>query len=212
MTFMEEALDSPLSRVLPIMQKRIMESSTYHGIRTMKNPLDFWVYREILWESKPDVVIEIGNLYGGSTLALAHICDLIGKGRILAVDTNHDHIVRQVREHPRVSLFTGDACAMLPQVKAAIPPDSSVMVIDDSLHSYEHTLKVLENFAVLVGVGNYFIVEDGICHHGLDVGPQSGPYEAVEAFIRSNRSFIVDRDKENFGITWNPKGYLKKIA
>ena len=57
MTFMEEALDSPLSRVLPIMQKRIMESSTYHGIRTMKNPLDFWVYREILWESKPDFVI-----------------------------------------------------------------------------------------------------------------------------------------------------------
>jgi cephalosporin hydroxylase len=212
MPFMEEALDSPLSRVLPIMQKRIMENSTYHGIRTMKNPLDFWVYREILWESKPDLIIEIGNLYGGSTLALAHICDLIGKGRILAVDSCHDQIVRQVREHPRVSLFTGDACAMLPQVKAAIPSDSSVMIIDDSEHSYEHTLKVLENFADLVGIGNYFIVEDGICHHGLDVGPQPGPYEAVEAFIRRNKNFIVDRDKENFGITWNPKGYLKRIA
>ena len=212
MTFMEEALDSPLSRVLPIMQKRIMEISTYHGIRTLKNPLDLWVYQEILWESKPDFIIEIGNFYGGSTLALAHMCDLIGNGRILAVDSCHDHIVRQAREHPRVSLFTGDACAMLPQVKAAIPPDSSVMVIDDSAHSYEHTLKVLENFADLVGVGNYFIVEDGICHHGLDVGPQPGPYEAVEAFIRSNKSFIVDRDRENFGITWNPKGYLKKIA
>jgi len=73
-------------------------------------------------------------------------------------------------------------------------------------------LKVLENFADLVGIGNYFIVEDGICHHGLDVGPQPGPYEAVEAFIRRNKNFIVDRDKENFGITWNPKGYLKRIA
>lgn len=212
MAFMEEALDSPLSRVLPIMQKRIMESSTYHGIQTLKNPLDFWVYQEILWESKPDFIIEIGNLYGGSTLALAHICDLIGKGRILAVDAVHDHIAPQVREHPRVSLFTGDACAMLPQVKAAIPPQSSVMIIDDSAHSYEHTLKVLENFSNLVGVGNYFIVEDGICHHGLDVGPEPGPYEAVEAFVRNNKSFIVDRDKENFGITWNPKGYLKRIA
>jgi cephalosporin hydroxylase len=212
MAFMEEALGSPLSRVLPIMQKRIMESTTYHGIRTLKNPLDFWVYQEILWESKPDFVIEIGNLYGGSTLALAHICDLIGKGTILAVDACHDHIVPQVREHPRVSLFTGDACAMLPQVKATIPPQSSVMIIDDSAHSYEHTLQVLENFSDLVGVGNYFIVEDGICHHGLDVGPQPGPYEAVEAFVRNNKSFIVDRDKENFGITWNPKGYLKRIA
>ncbi len=189
-----------------------MESSTYHGIRTMKNPLELWVYQEILWESKPDFIIEIGNLYGGSTLALAHMCDLIGKGRILAVDTYHDHIVPEVREHPRVALFTGDACAMLPQVKAAIPSGSSVMIIDDSAHSYEHTLKVLENFADLVRVGNYFIVEDGICHHGLDVGPQPGPYEAVEAFIRRNKNFIVDRDKENFGITWNPKGYLKRIA
>jgi cephalosporin hydroxylase len=86
------------------------------------------------------------------------------------------------------------------------------MIIDDSEHSYAHTLKVLENFSDLVAVGNYFIVEDGICHHGLDVGPQPGPYEAVEAFVRNNKSFIVDRDKENFGITWNPKGYLKRIA
>ena len=42
--------------------------------------------------------------------------------------------------------------------------------------------------------------------------PQPGPYEAVERFIQTNKSFIIDRNKENFGITWNPKGYLRKIA
>jgi cephalosporin hydroxylase len=212
MFFMEEALDWPLSRVLPIMQKRIMESSTYHGIQTMKNPLDFWVYQEILWASKPDFIIEIGNLYGGSTLALAHICDLLGKGRILAVDTQHDHFSPEARAHSRISLLTGDACEILPRVKAAIPAGSSVMVIDDSAHTYDHTLRVLEGYSELVGVGNYFIVEDGICHHGLDVGPQPGPYEAVDAFVRKNRNFVIDRNKESFGITWNPKGYLKRIA
>ena len=62
-------------------------------------------------------------------------------------------------------------------------------------------------------IGNqHFIVEDGICHHGLDLGPQPGPYEAVEAFVQANRTFVIDRLKESFGITWNPKGYLKKIA
>jgi hypothetical protein len=47
MAFMEEALDRPLAEWLPVMQQRIMERSTYHGIATLKNPLDFWVYQEI---------------------------------------------------------------------------------------------------------------------------------------------------------------------
>jgi len=212
MPFMEEALDWPLSRVLPIIQKRIMENTTYRGIPTMKNPLDFWVYQEILWETKPDIIVEIGNLYGGSTLALAHSCDLVGNGRILAVDSTHHLIANEVRTHPRISFLTGDACEIWRDVKAAVPANSSVMVIDDSVHSYDHTLRVLEHYADLVSVGNYFIVEDGICHHGLDVGPKPGPYEAVETFLRTNKNFIVDRNKENFGITWNPKGYLKRIA
>ena len=212
MPFMEEALDWPLSRVLTIMQKRIMEGSTYHGIPTMKNPLDFWIYREILWESKPDFIIEIGNLYGGSTLALAHICDLIGSGRVVGVDSDHQNISAKAKAHPRISLLTGEACEIFPLVQTNVPAGASVLVIDDSLHTHDHTLKVLETYAGVVSVGNYFIVEDGICHHGLDVGPKPGPYEAVDAFVRNNKNFIIDRTKENFGITWNPKGYLKRIV
>jgi cephalosporin hydroxylase len=209
---MEETLDWPLARVLPIIQKRIMEGSTYHGIRTLKNPLDFWVYQEILCWTRPEYIVEIGNFHGGSTLALAHICDSLGAGRVVAVDTTHDNIAPQVKTHPRITLLTGDACEMAPRVEEAVMGSKSIMVIDDSLHTFEHTLRVLETYSPLVGVGNYFIVEDGICHHGLDVGPRPGPYEAVEAFVSGNGNFIIDREKENFGITWNPKGYLKKIA
>jgi cephalosporin hydroxylase len=212
MPFMEEALDWPLSRVLPIMQKRIMESSTYHGIPTLKSPLDFWIYQEILWECRPDIIIEIGNFCGGSTLALAHTCDLLGNGKVLAIDTTHEQISPDAQVHPRITWITGDACDVVATVRRTVPQNASVMVIDDSVHTYEHTLRVLEAYAGLVTVGNYFIVEDGICHHGLDIGPQPGPYEAVETFMRTANSFIIDRNKENFGITWNPKGYLRKIA
>ena len=58
---------------------------------------------------------------------------------------------------------------------------------------------------------SYFIVEDGICHHGLDIGPSPGPFEAVETFLREN-SVLNWSTKENFIITWNPKGYLKKTS
>lgn len=212
MLSMEETLDWPLAKVLPIIQKRIMEGSTYHGIPTLKNPLDFWVYQEILYQTRPEFVVEIGNFHGGSTLALAHICDSLGAGRVIAVDSTHDNIAPQVKTHPRITLLTGDACAAAPRVERAVSGSKSVMVIEDSLHTFVHTLKVLETYSPMVGVGNYFIVEDGICHHGLEVGPRPGPYEAIEAFIARNRNFVIDREKENFGITWNPKGYLKKIA
>lgn len=212
MPFMEEILDWPLSRLLPILQKRIMEECTYHGIPTLKNPLDFWIYREILCSTRPDAVIEIGNFHGGSTLALAHVCDVLGSGRIIAVDSEHDKIHASVKAHPRITLITGEATAVAPQVREAVAGAGSVMIVEDSLHTYENTLNVIRAYADLVTVGNYLIVEDGICHHGLDIGPKPGPYEAVETFIRSNGNFIIDRGKENFGITWNPKGYLKRIA
>ena len=212
MPFMEECLDWPLSKVLPILQHRIMDGSTYHGIPTLKNPLDFWIYQEILWETRPDIVIEIGNYHGGSALALAHFCDSLGAGKIIGVDTTHDNIDPRVRAHPRITLITGDANDMRSAVEHLVQRNQSVMVIEDSAHTYEHTLKVLEAYSPLVGAGKYFIVEDSICHHGLDVGPKPGPYEAVEAFVSVNKGFIVDRAREAYGITWNPKGYLKRIA
>lgn len=59
--------------------------------------------------------------------------------------------------------------------------------------------------------GGYFIVEDSILHHGLDVGPAPGPFEAIEAFVEENQNFEIDRSKESFFITWNPKGFLKRV-
>jgi cephalosporin hydroxylase len=208
---MEDCMDWPLSRVLPVLQQRIMGGSTYHGIPTLKCPLDFWVYQEILWQTRPEFIIEIGNFRGGSALALAHACDAIGRGQIIGVDINHDAVHEQVRRHPRITLLTGDACQMFPDVEQLIAGSQGVMVIEDSAHTFENTLKVLETYSPVVGEGQYFIVEDSICHHGLDIGPSPGPYEAIESFVASNKSFVVDRPREAYGITWNPKGYLLKI-
>src|SRR5437667_177667 len=55
------------------------------------------------------------------------------------------------------------------------------------------------------------IVEDGILNHGLDWDQHAGPYEAVESFVSNNSSFVIDRGREAFLITWNPKGYLRRV-
>ncbi len=209
---MEELLELPLRQVLPVMQARIMTNTTYFGVPALKNPLDFWVYQELITQQQPDVIIEIGNRYGGSTLALAHFLDLLGKGRLIGVDISHALIAARVRAHPRITLLEGDACQVFEQVAGCVNAEERVLIIEDSAHTYENTLAVLRTYSPLLKRGEYFIVEDSICHHGLDTGPKPGPYEAIETFVAENAAFVVDRGKEDFLITWNPKGFLRRVA
>lgn len=208
--FLEESLQLPLGEVLATIQNRIMLETSYFGVKTLKNPMDFWVYREMIYEAKPDVIIEIGNNWGGSTLALAHICDLMDHGRIIGIDIDHSKITSIVSEHPRISLIERSAIDAFPAIREMIAPEDKVLLIEDSAHTYENTLAVLNLYNQFIHLGNYMIVEDSICHHGLAVGPSPGPYEAIETFIEQNRAFTIDRDKESFLITWNPKGFLKR--
>jgi ABC-type polysaccharide/polyol phosphate transport system ATPase subunit/cephalosporin hydroxylase len=209
-TGMENCLNAPLSSVLPLMQDRIMGKTSYFGVKAWKNPLDFWVYQELLCRHRPDVIIEIGNAFGGGTLALAHICDRLANGRIIAMDISHAHLADAAKKHPRITWMEGDAATKLDEVKKLLRPGETVLVIEDSAHTFDNTLKVLEAYAPLVTPGSYFIVEDSICRHGLDTGPAPGPYEAVEHFLPGHPEFEPDRDCESFFITWNPKGYLRK--
>ncbi|MBN2437567.1 MAG: hypothetical protein JXL20_03105, partial [Deltaproteobacteria bacterium] len=209
---MEELLDMPLRQALSIIQEGIVSRSTYFGVGAQKNPLDAWVYQEILCETKPDVIIEIGTAHGGSTLYLAHLCDLLGHGRIIGLDLSHKNLSVTIKKHPRISLIEGDACPNFQRVERMISKDDRVMVIEDSSHTYDNTLNVLRTYSGLIKIGDYFIVEDAICHHGLSVGPNPGPYEAIETFVTENKDFEIDRSREYFLITWNPKGYLRRTA
>ena len=198
-------------KILEEIQERLMTKSTYWGIPTLKNPMDFWVYQELIHRCKPDYLIEIGNFNGGSALAFAHMFELLGHGRVIGVDIDHSNLYDAVLDHPRITFTEGCAVKVFQKVAKLVDVGSSVMVIEDSSHEFDLTLNILNLYSKLVTAGSYFIVEDGICHHGLDVGPKPGPFEATQAFLDKDISFEVDRSCENFGITWNPSGFLKKI-
>lgn len=210
MSHLEAALEWPLWAVLHQMQRRIMARSTYFGIQTWQSPVDFWVLQEILCEVLPDVVVEIGTHRGGHTLAIAHLLDALEGGRIIGVDRSHSEAATLVREHPRIQLIEGEAVAVASIVARAIGSEERVLVIEDSAHTFDHTLAVLEAYAPLVTPGSYFIVQDTICHHGLDEGPAPGPWEAVSAFLAAHPEWESDRSREDFLITWHPTGYLRR--
>jgi cephalosporin hydroxylase len=184
------------------------------GVRARKCPLDLWIYQEILFEKRPDLIVETGTADGGSAYFLATICDLIGSGRIVTVDIRP----REGRpEHSRISYLQGDSAApeAVNAVREQVNPDESVMVILDSDHGCDHVLAELGAYGPLVTPGQYLIVEDTNVN-GNPVRPEHGPgpMEAVAAFLQEElgRRFAVDPAREKFFLTFNPGGYLIRTA
>jgi cephalosporin hydroxylase len=199
-----------LDDLIVLWQNRIANKSKYFGILTHKDPADAWVYQEIIFEKQPTVIIEIGNYFGGSTLMFAHWLDQIGNGRVIAVDIDHERIDPLAKSHPRITWIQGDGWECASQVKQLLKHDDKVMVVEDSSHHCEQCYGVLQSYHSMVTSGQYMIVEDGICNHGLPWIPFPGPYEAVEQFLSTNNDFVIDRSREDFLLTWNPKGFLLK--
>lgn len=196
-------------------QKEIVfDKVTWMGTPIMKNILDAWIYQEIIYEVKPDVIIEIGSKYGGSTRYLANLLDLLDNGIIISIDIDRS---LYALEHDRVKVLTGRSSdpAILDEVDK-LSRDKSVMVIQDGDHSKRQVLEDLENYSAFVSINSYFIVEDGIVdlfHSGDGLGfDREGPLKATEEFLSGHSDFICDSSRERYLLTYNPKGFLKRIS
>jgi cephalosporin hydroxylase len=186
------------------------QNTFWFGIPVQKYPGDLWIYQEILFELKPDIIVETGTFNGGSALFLASVCDILKRGQIITIDIEP----REKRpKHPRIKYLTGSSIApdTIRRVKEQIHEGEKVLVILDSDHSKQHVLVELEKYSPLVTNGSYIIVEDSNVN-GHPVFPQfgPGPMEAIDEFLVAHREFLVDVSREKFYMTANPQGYLKK--
>ncbi len=191
--------------------QRTWQNTHWLGTQALKCPLDLWIFQEIIYETKPDVIVETGTYKGGTALYLATICDLVGRGRVVSIDIGGQPNRPQ---HKRITYLLGNSAGedMVAQVKSLIQPGEKVMATLDSDHSQHHVLNELRAYAPLVTRGNYLIVED-TAENGHPVLPRHGPgpMEAVEEFMRHNHDFVIDAGREKFFLTFNPKGYLKRV-
>lgn len=180
------------------------------GVPIVKVPLDCWVYQEIIFEVRPDLIIESGTGNGGSALFFASICDLINNGRVVTIDIE----ARVTHRHERIDYLLGSSISLkiVNQVRSLISDKDRVMVDLDSAHDKSHVLKELTIYSEFVSVGSYLIVEDtNINGHPILPAFGPGPAEAVQEFLSENENFIIDKTKEKFLFTFNPSGYLKKV-
>jgi len=181
------------------------------GTLTHKCPLDLWVYQEIICKLKPDAIIESGTYHGGSALFLASICDLVNNGEIVTIDIEE----RKDRpQHKRIKYLLGSSTSgeIVEKVRDLIKNRNKVMVMLDSDHHKTHVLNELRIYSDFVTEGSYLIVEDtNLNGHPVEPDFGTGPMEAVEEFLKENKDFVIDQSKEKFYMTFNPRGYLKKI-
>lgn len=196
--------------------KSFLHSIDWMGIPTRKMITDVWVYQEIIFETKPDLIIEIGSLYGGSTLFLAQMLELLGSGEVLSIDISHDLFMAN---HPRIRKITAD-CSDVAVVEQArdLAKGKRVMVIHDGDHTAEAVERDLKLYAPLVTPGMYLIIEDGVVdlldsrHSKMGRAyPNGGPLKAARSFLNEMETqFELDMRRERFILTTNPKGYLRR--
>lgn len=180
------------------------------GIPVLKCPLDLWIYQEIIFRVKPDLIIETGTYKGGTAHFFASMCELIGTGEVVTVDIEA-YPNRPI--HPRITYLHGSSTdpKIIQQVKQKAASVPSVLVVLDSDHSMAHVRKEMELYAPMVSKGSYLIVEDTNIN-GNPVLPESGPgpNEAIADYLRSHPEFTIDRSMEKLLMTFNPGGYLRK--
>jgi cephalosporin hydroxylase len=202
------SLDMSLREWIEFFQNKIVtENVRYRGVLTWKNVLDLWIVQEIIHDTQPEVVVEIGSKFGGTTLWLSDVMRSVGSGRVISID-----LVRPATNFlDNVQFVQGDSVAS--ETVATVEESRAsrrTMVMTDGNHAADHVLAELELYSPMVAPGCYFIVEDGIVDVMAWQKYTPGPLVAVQKFLCTNNQFVIDESREKFILTYAPSGFLKR--
>ena len=205
-------------------ERRLDEGHAWLGFPIYQWPTDLMVLQEVIFDQRPRVVVETGTWQGGSAIFYASLLKLLGGGRVISVDIEHPATVRDaVATSPfsyQISLITGDSVSaeIIARVQELVGDEQNVLVVLDSLHTYEHVLKELKAYSEFVPPSGNLVVLDTICYDLWDL-PRATPrwrtdnaLRAVETFLSEHPEFEVDQSRERYLFTAAPRGFLRRKA
>jgi cephalosporin hydroxylase len=198
---------------------------TWMGRPIIQYPQDMIAMQEIIWNVKPDLIIETGIAHGGSLIYYASILELIGKGKVLGVDIDiREHNRKEIESHPmykRIEMIQGSSIAddTVSKVKAIAKDYKTILVSLDSNHTHDHVLRELELYSPLVSVNSYMVVFDTIVEFlPDDTFPDrpwkqgDNPWSATQLFLQQHSEFEIDKSVINkILVSVAPDGYLKRL-
>lgn len=203
---------------------------SYHfswlGLRIIQFPQDLIAMQEIIWEVKPDLIIETGIAHGGSSVFYASMMQLLDRGgTVISIDVDiRKHNRTAIENHPmfpHITMLEGSSTdeSIFQQVSQLVEGKETVLVVLDSNHTHQHVLRELQLYSLLVTKGSYLVVFDTVIEDmPSDSFPNrpwckgDNPKTAVWEFLKTNDRFEIDRQLEStLLITVAPDGYLKCI-
>ena len=224
------------------MRRQYVYDFDWLGRPIIQYPQDMVAVQEIIWSTRPDVVVETGIAHGGSLmlsaslLALLDLCDATRAGtmldpskpqrRVIGIDIDiRSHNREAIESHPlanRIAMVEGSsvAPAVVQQVRQMVGAGKRVMVCLDSMHTHAHVMAELDAYAPLVAPGCYCVVFDTFVQDvPEDVfanrpwGPGNNPKTAVHEFLKMHSEFEIDTAMHNkLQVTVAPDGYLRRIG
>lgn len=199
---------------------------TWMGRPIIAYPQDMIAMQEIIWEIKPDLIIETGVAHGGSIVYYASLLELIGDdGIVIGIDIdirkhNRDLIESHSMFH-RIKLIEGSSVSndVVDTVRDIAKERKRILICLDSNHTHEHVLNELQLYSPFVSVGSYCVVFDTI----IEMLPENfypdrpwkvgnNPMTAVKEFLKDNSQFEINKNIDNkLLISVAPNGYLKRV-
>jgi cephalosporin hydroxylase len=202
---------------------------TWFGRPVIQLPEDMLRLQEVLYQVKPDVIIETGVAHGGSLIYYASLCKAMGKGRVIGVDiVIRPHNREAIDAHELASYITlveGDSvdAGIVGQVKSRIEPGETVLVLLDSCHTKQHVLNELEAYHGFVTPGSYIVATDGVMKDLYDVPRGAAewvwdnPTAAAAEFAGKHPEFVLEQPPWLFNeseltdnITYWPGAWLRR--
>ena len=202
------------------------------GLPIIQHPQDIIMMQEIIYQVKPDLIIETGIARGGSLVFYASMLELLGRGKVIGIDIEireHNLIaLKNHRQFSRIELIEGSSIdpKVIQQVKEYAREAKVVLVCLDSKHTHDHVLAELNSYHALVTKNSYLVVFDttvetfddkivkklAMNYRYTPWGKGSNPRTAVDAFLKDHPEFIIeDQWHKKAMITNCWEGVLKKI-
>ena len=178
---------------------------SWMGRPVIQLPEDMIRMQEVIFQVKPDVIVETGVAHGGSLIFYSSLCKAMEKGRVIGIDIEiRPHNRAAIEAHAlsyRITLIEGSSTApgVVAKVKSSLEPGETVLVILDSNHTYAHVSAELEAYAGLVTPGSYIAATDGIMYDLADVprGTREwitdNPTLAARDFAAKHPEFIIEQ-------------------
>jgi len=188
---------------------------SWMGRPIIQLPEDLLRLQELIYEVKPDVVLETGIAHGGSLVFYASLLKAMGHGRVVGVDVEIRPANKAALDahelRPLITAIEGDAIApeTVARVRGTIADGERVLLILDSKHTRDHVAAELRAYADLVPAGSAIVVADGIMRDVVGA-PRTSPEWAHDNPVSAVDAFLAERPE--FERIAPPRGFDESLG